>query len=653
MFHMKKLLSVFVPAFLIMMAVSCSREIITEPVGNGIRIYSLSFDESTKTGISGTGGKRSVNWNEGDPVLYYTKPNQSVPSETAVSLTGDKAYAEISLGAADEFINAVYGATQVNSEGSTSDCMYVNSPVKNSQSYTSFSEAHICAAFSDDIQNSNLRFHNVAAILMFESTSEVHKVVFYGNDGETVSAGDSGDLKIVNVNDGVSAEPATTGGTSITVMTNGAVSEFYMAVLPVVFSAGITIECYDSDMELMAIMNTGKAINTVSSSGGVKILNLGKAQDWIENGSIVTRPVELSGSGTANCYIVSSPGDYCFKPVKGNSTKTEDVLAPKSARLLWQSYGTDEAVGTPTITEVGYSNGMILFTVPETMKEGNAVIAAYDDGGKVLWSWHIWVCSGYDPEASAQVYLERTVKKDKKGNEVTDADGNPVVILTGKTVATVMDRNLGALSATPGTLGALGLFYQWGRKDPFLGSSINYYAVSQPFAVGSPSSPGSTKMYSQVSVQYTIENPMTYVCVSNLDWQNSTNELLWDTTSKTIYDPCPPGWMIPGGGSDGLWAKSCGLTYQPRAPYDSKNYGVSYKNFTAETASPVWIPFAGNIQERTGTLNGTGGYLRVWSGTKFDSSKAYALHQGKNDTFNVVATYVKAEGCSVRCIKEK
>ena len=356
--------------------------------------------------------------------------------------------------------------------------------------------------------------------------------------------------------------------------------------------------------------------------------------------------IDLSANGTANCYVVSSPGDYCFRPVKGNSTNAADALTPTSAQLLWQSYGTSESVGTAVITSVEYSAGMILFTVPKTMKNGNAVIAAYDNGGKILWSWHIWVCSGYDPEASAQVYLEREGQYDKDGNLKS-------IKLTGKTVATVMDRNLGALSATPGTVGALGLFYQWGRKDPFLGSSINYYAQSQPFAVGSPSTPGTTKAYGRVSVQYSVENPMTFVTVSNSDWQNSSNDPLWSATSKTIYDPCPAGWMVPSGGTNGLWAKSCGVTYMPEAKYDGTNLGVSYTNFTAANAGPVWIPFAGDIQEGSGTLNGVGGYLRVWSATASNATKAYALYQGKSDTFNVVATYVKAEGCSVRCVKEQ
>ena len=34
-----------------------------------------------------------------------------------------------------------------------------------------------------------------------------------------------------------------------------------------------------------------------------------------------------------------------------------------------------------------------------------------------------------------------------------------------------MDRNLGALSAAADDPLSNGLFYQWGRKDPFMGSS--------------------------------------------------------------------------------------------------------------------------------------------------------------------------------------
>ncbi len=70
-------------------------------------------------------------------------------------------------------------------------------------------------------------------------------------------------------------------------------------------------------------------------------------------------------------------------------------------------------------------------------------MVAARDGDRIVWSWHVWV-TGYDPEADIF--------------EWTDANG-----ITYK----YMDRNLGALSAEKYSKDALGLMYQWGRKDPF------------------------------------------------------------------------------------------------------------------------------------------------------------------------------------------
>lgn len=43
------------------------------------------------------------------------------------------------------------------------------------------------------------------------------------------------------------------------------------------------------------------------------------------------------------------------------------------------------------------------------------------------------------------------------------------VIAARDEAGTMMDRNLGATSATPDEPGSFGLMYQWGRKDPFCG----------------------------------------------------------------------------------------------------------------------------------------------------------------------------------------
>ena len=410
---------------------------------------------------------------------------------------------------------------------------------------------------------------------------------------------------------------------------------------------------WSSSNPAIAKVNTEGLVTGVSAGGPVTITATAKDGSG-KSGSCAVTVDEASSinlgattAGTANCYIVSEPGDYCFLPVKGNSDKAADVLSPASAAVLWQSYGTDELISTAVITNVEYSEGMIYFTVPKPIKNGNAVIAAKNANGQILWSWHIWVSDGFDPTETMQVYLER---------ECTgyDDNQNPIIKLTGKVAGTVMDRNLGAFSATPGEVSALGLMYQWGRKDPFLGSSIRHGATqgTQPVAVATGSWP---KVYSQISLAYSIENPTTYVCVSNLDWQNTANEALWSGDSKTIYDPCPPGWMVPKGGDKGLWAKSTGITYGNEATYDSVLHGVLYYNFTASTAAPVWVPSAGFITANTGTLGSVGGQLYLWSATpkSVADSRAYALFQSAANTFTVSALTNKAQGCSVRCVTEQ
>ena len=175
--------------------------------------------------------------------------------------------------------------------------------------------------------------------------------------------------------------------------------------------------------------------------------------------------VSLSSNGTANCYVVSSSGTYSFPTVKGNSSQSVGAVA--SAAVLWESFGTSQTplVGD-LISKVSYSNGIITFQTNNTFKEGNAVIAAKVVSGKILWSWHIWLTD----QPQGQVYYNNA--------------------------GTMMDRNIGATSATPGDVGALGLLYQWGRKDPFLGSSsissntLAKSTITWPSAVKSTSSNG-------------------------------------------------------------------------------------------------------------------------------------------------------------------
>ena len=195
---------------------------------------------------------------------------------------------------------------------------------------------------------------------------------------------------------------------------------------------------------------------------------------------------DLSANGTANCYLVTSPGFYKFKAdVKGNgvvpsqleSVAGETAIAPKSALVLWyntlqtsNNWVDDSPVYVSSVSLD--SDGYIRFYTPSVFVPGNVVIAAFAEEGvtydnitadentcinnaTLLWSWNIWAADGYDPAATA-----------------VNADGN-----------VFMDRNLGAVISGVGSTGnyepayAVGNYYQWGRKDPFpsIADYCNYW----------------------------------------------------------------------------------------------------------------------------------------------------------------------------------
>ena len=369
-------------------------------------------------------------------------------------------------------------------------------------------------------------------------------------------------------------------------------------------------------------------MNELSRSNGYSVRCV-REDSMLEVPDEPSRPdaVDLSAAGTANSYIVSSAGSYKFSTVKGNSS--ESVGAVVSAEVLWETFGTSE---TPSVgflvSNVRYEGGDIFFNTPETFKEGNAVIAAKDASGTILWSWHIWLTD--QPEE--QVYYNNA--------------------------GTMMDRNLGATSATPGDVGALGLLYQWGRKDPFLGSSSISSSteakstLTWPSAVSSDSSNG--------TIDYALEHPTTFITYNsnNYDWyytgSSSTDNTRWQS-SKTIYDPCPAGWRVPDGGDNGVWSIALGSSsyFEDDSLYDSTNEGMNFSGRFG-SSSIIWYPASGSRFYSDGRLSNIGSISDYWSAS-VSSYSYYAYLMGFHVTGTVFPSYgsdYRASGQAVRCIRE-
>lgn len=338
----------------------------------------------------------------------------------------------------------------------------------------------------------------------------------------------------------------------------------------------------------------------------------------------ISSAFDLSSTSPANCYIVTEAGFYKFKTVKGNSNTSVGNVTTSS--ILWESYGTSvKPQPLDLISTVSYNDGYIAFKTSDVFREGNAVITAKDANGNILWSWHIWLTD----QPQEQVYYNKA--------------------------GTMMDRNLGATSATIGDVGALGLLYQWGRKDPFLGSSSIDNAVVAESTMEWPKPTYYNNNYVFQAINSSVSHPTTFLTryKDYYDWVPHTGDLVDKTRwkeEKTIYDPCPTGWRVPEGGTDGVWSKA----YSNTSSYegDAVNCGT---NFWSELGDgSIWYPYAG-IRDDYGNLEMVGEHADCWSVTDADYSVSRVganVFRVNNSSIRIDAGRTRACAVSVRCVKE-
>ena len=377
---------------------------------------------------------------------------------------------------------------------------------------------------------------------------------------------------------------------------------YYLVVYPTAFSNGMTLTFYTEDSYASYVYSKSYTLNRSSSI---------RFNEWDKELTFMALPsvdekvyTDLSAEGTANCYLVSQAGDYKFKAFKGNTgMPVGDV---NTAEVLWESFGTDVMPNVgDMVSDVSFKDGYEQFSTPETFANGNAVIVVKDANGDILWSWHIW-CS--EEGWQEHVYYNNA--------------------------GTMMDRNLGATSATPGSVGALGLLYQWGRKDPFLSSSSISSSV-QALSTGTWETSSTS-----ITNALTISNPTTFFT----GLENYLPDANWQS-KKTAYDPCPFGWRVPDGGYNGIW-RTAGFA---DTSFDSTNRGIS---FSISSPEITWYPASGSLRGSDGVFYGSGNGGYYWSVAP-DSVRgcAYRMYFGNDCNVNPANNNYRSYGHSVRCLK--
>ena len=579
--------------------------------------YSFTYTiENTREGLKAQASCQA-DWVEqlsvvGDEVSFTVKENNIEASRTAdITLT---------YGSVSEIckVTQTYSAPKVTLSQSSKSCNY--SAADYSFNYTisnpregQTAQASTTAAWITDL----VLVGNTVSFSVLENTGTTARtgniVVSYGTASATYKVTQS--YSTINI---------SLSSNSVTISS-----------IPGEYEFNYTLASPHSDLSVEATCNVNWITEIVVSAGKVSYSVRTNDSSATRTGKITlkygTKSVvytvnqksceNLSVNETANSYIVTKSGEYRFKAVQGNSTTSVGTVG--SVAVLWESYGTSTTPSVGSLVKsVSYDNGYVYFTTADTFKEGNAVIAAKNSSGTILWSWHIWLTD----QPQEQVYYNNA--------------------------GTMMDRNLGATATTKGSVYSLGLLYQWGRKDPFLGSSSissNSKAASTitwPSAVTSSSSNG--------TIDYAVQHPTTFISYNSsysyYDWYHGSDNARWGV-SKTKYDPCPPGWKVPSGGSSGVWAKAYGSSSSFTKTYDSTNKGTDFSGYFG-SASSIWYPDAGYLYYSGGSLSSVGSYGYYWSSTKSGTS-AYRLYMSTSSTsVNPVSSTYPAYGCSVRCVKE-
>ena len=242
-----------------------------------------------------------------------------------------------------------------------------------------------------------------------------------------------------------------------------------------------------------------------------------------------------------------------------------------AAQIVWTDEANIVRSNTVSIHRDASGNAFVKFEVKQAdIKSGNTVIAV-KKGNTIVWSWHLW----FAPK-DALDKIAVTNKDGKVYNFTKETLGWKPVSWTGtpytstREVKVKIEQTVGhtgqkeisyvTIKQRPTTSAIEGIttLYQWGRKDAFPGLSGNVAGVNR--------TPGD-KIYLQAIIQNPGNFYITRLSGGAIDGGSYLTQYynfynLWsinntktggqdngndDPVIKTIYDPSPVGFTVPGG----------------------------------------------------------------------------------------------------------
>lgn len=270
---------------------------------------------------------------------------------------------------------------------------------------------------------------------------------------------------------------------------------------------------------------------------------------WVM-GNAISKASDANTINNADCISNSSP---FFKDYTGADITSINQLAINTqganAQLIWS-----DAPNLVSNLGISADQKYIEFYVsPETIRQGNAIVSIQKNG-KVMWSWQIWVTdwimytNTQNLGAGNQNIMPFGVGRCSAATY--NYDQRSITIRFTQNTSNVTKEV--TIVQQPSTIeyGENVSYYQWGRKDPMLGSTglgAQYKACfgPTPFTISETTTP--------VPVNSGILYPQTFYPSPSYpsNWETPIYVTLWgdkegsSASIKTIFDPSPAGYMVP------------------------------------------------------------------------------------------------------------